>query len=428
MATVVLSAIPFQKKGNSLNSLGLAGLCWLIISPGSIVTPGYQLSFAATAGIIALCPVITNLLKQNRDNAFTNLILQPVIVSIAVSISAFAATVPVMAYFFGNLTFFSLFANLFAVGLMSVSMNFMFAGILLQVIIPPASPILMRTAELILGIILQISDISAYALWSKLQFSLKAMPEVIVFYVAALLLIAGVNHKKIKTLLKWLVPAFLLLVACSLLIKDMTNHTQIVFFSTKKGTCAGITFPDGKRWIAGEPVEDSRTHTYRDAIEPWLRCGYSRNINAIIFPSANQNIVHNLAAILSDNHVNMIIGNDYRNDTAAREDFNSFLSKHRVPLTEMAPNTAFIPCKECTVSCVFMSSQPNLKNQAIKISVPNATILICREPCRSFSRYIVFNGETVVAENKQIYSDDVRNKGAVILDISPKKITLRKKL
>lgn len=56
MTTLVIAALLFEKKNYTLQTLGLAGTFWLVLSPESLFEPGYQLSFAATAGILTLFP------------------------------------------------------------------------------------------------------------------------------------------------------------------------------------------------------------------------------------------------------------------------------------------------------------------------------------------------------------------------------------
>ncbi len=53
MAVLVLTAVVVEREASVVNSLALAALAILAVRPGDLHDPGFQLSFAATAGIVA---------------------------------------------------------------------------------------------------------------------------------------------------------------------------------------------------------------------------------------------------------------------------------------------------------------------------------------------------------------------------------------
>src|SRR5439155_1048667 len=53
MAVLVLAALLLEREASVTNSLALAALTILAVRPGDLLDPGFQLSFAATAGIVA---------------------------------------------------------------------------------------------------------------------------------------------------------------------------------------------------------------------------------------------------------------------------------------------------------------------------------------------------------------------------------------
>ena len=68
MAVAVLMGGMFERQGNGLNMLGLAGLLILFFWPQSLFDVGFQLSFAATAGILAVTRPIQNQLFRITEN------------------------------------------------------------------------------------------------------------------------------------------------------------------------------------------------------------------------------------------------------------------------------------------------------------------------------------------------------------------------
>lgn len=92
------------REGDPLNTLALAAILLVGWDPAGARHPGFQLTFAATAGILAFSAPLTKRLPWPR------LLSSP----LAVSASAYVATAPVLALAFGSLAPVALIANLAA--------------------------------------------------------------------------------------------------------------------------------------------------------------------------------------------------------------------------------------------------------------------------------------------------------------------------
>ena len=103
MSAVLLSSFAFEYEGDALNSLGIAALILLFLDPNNLFDVGFQLSFAAVAGILLLTQPIERVLKL-----FPRILALP----IAVSIAAFLVTSGIMLYHFHIFTPVSILANL----------------------------------------------------------------------------------------------------------------------------------------------------------------------------------------------------------------------------------------------------------------------------------------------------------------------------
>jgi competence protein ComEC len=135
MTTCVIAATLFEKKNYALHTLGLAGTFWFIVSPESLFEPGYQLSFAATAGILTLFPVLYQCTPR-PGNRFLRPIVLFLFSSFYISLASFLTTAPILLYHFGTVSYFGLIANLVAVAAMTVSMWAFFAGLFFQMVLP----------------------------------------------------------------------------------------------------------------------------------------------------------------------------------------------------------------------------------------------------------------------------------------------------
>ena len=88
-------------------ALGLAAAVTLVINPATAGEPGWQLSFAAVAGLLALAPRLRGALQRRR-------VPGPVADVLAITTAASLATGPLLAFHFEEVSVVSLPANLVA--------------------------------------------------------------------------------------------------------------------------------------------------------------------------------------------------------------------------------------------------------------------------------------------------------------------------
>jgi competence protein ComEC len=125
MAVLVLAALVLEREASMMNSLALAALVILAMRPGDLADPGFQLSFAATAGIVA-APLPRG----------------PVVGALAVSAAAQLAVLPITLAHFNQLSTVGLLANLGVVPLAGIATVLGLLAVALALIVPPlAAPL-----------------------------------------------------------------------------------------------------------------------------------------------------------------------------------------------------------------------------------------------------------------------------------------------
>jgi len=128
MAGVAFLALVADRRAITLRALALAALVVLILRPEALLSPGFQMSFAATTALVAVFAAI-----RGRGTGWP----RPVRAALTVVISstvAGLATAPVGAAHFNMLAQYGLLANLAAVPLMGVLV--MPAGVIALVLMP----------------------------------------------------------------------------------------------------------------------------------------------------------------------------------------------------------------------------------------------------------------------------------------------------
>ncbi len=109
MTTFYFTALILERQNSALNSISAAAIVILIASPQSLFDVGFQLSFAATLGII----IFVN--KTNRILNLHNKLLNKIVSAVAVSSIAIIFTWAFSAYYFHSFPILFLPANLIVV-------------------------------------------------------------------------------------------------------------------------------------------------------------------------------------------------------------------------------------------------------------------------------------------------------------------------
>lgn len=139
MMLITLFAGLVHRRGDGLNSVGLAALVMVCVDPFCVADIGWQLSFAATIGMVGLLPVwtrdVTARIAQ-RWPRFERLTV-PVLTTVGASLCATLVTQPLTAFYFGELSLVFLPANLLCVPVASLLLVLCFAAVTIGGVIPP---------------------------------------------------------------------------------------------------------------------------------------------------------------------------------------------------------------------------------------------------------------------------------------------------
>lgn len=107
-----------RRDGSALNSLAVAAVGMLLVSPRLLFDVGFQLSFSSVAAILLLLPWLRRVLRCDAHGKVYGAVSSLV----AVSLAAQAGVFPFVWYYFGTFPLYFLFANLLLVPLASLLM------------------------------------------------------------------------------------------------------------------------------------------------------------------------------------------------------------------------------------------------------------------------------------------------------------------
>lgn len=115
MISVALCAVLLGRKAISLRAVAVAALIVLTLSPEALLSPGFQMSFSATTGLVAVFAAL-----RDSGRSLGPRWLRPVVVLLISSSVAGAATGPFSAAHFNQIAQFGLLANILSVPVMGM--------------------------------------------------------------------------------------------------------------------------------------------------------------------------------------------------------------------------------------------------------------------------------------------------------------------
>ncbi len=368
MATLILLSTLFQRNNHVINSLGVAGIIWLIMSPASLFTPGFQLSFAATFGIITLFFIFNRQLMPTCHNEIVSLCIKTFFNPFFVSCAGFIATLPIIVYYFGRISLYGLFANIFAVLLMGLAMNTFFAGIIMQMLWQPLALIIMRGTEFFLFCITGLAELSRFIPWASVGVPVP-YTEFFIVYSLMVLGFAAVNRTYQIRYLRWMALCLFLMVPIIILRNTSTSYTEIVFFNANKNSPIGIRFPNRKIWLVSSTAKKSPAATYKYILEPWLRHHMLKKMDAILLPSVEKNVVHDLDPVCTNMTPRNVISCNSVNDYPVKENLDLYLNSLDIDHIRTRSGWQIIPAKACTCTVYYH------ENDASWYSAPRPAML-----------------------------------------------------
>ncbi|CAN5321838.1 ComEC/Rec2 family competence protein [soil metagenome] len=123
MTAVVLLAVMVDRRAITFRTLAVAAMIVLIMAPEALVHPSFQMSFAATLGLVALVQIGMPLLLATAEHSRTARAAlwggREIVMLIMASLIAGLATTPYAAYHFHRVTPYGVLANLMAMPVVS---------------------------------------------------------------------------------------------------------------------------------------------------------------------------------------------------------------------------------------------------------------------------------------------------------------------
>jgi len=322
MGLLLLGSVILERESQAMNALALAAIALLLWSPGDLREPGFQLSFAATAGIIALAPPIADALRERGWPSW-------LAVAVAVSLGAQLAVMPVMLVAFNQLSLIGVLANLLVVPLAAPATTLGMLALLLSLISTALAALVFHALWLVLVALRAVVWIAAAVPNAMIHLPAPPWAAVAAWYAALALVPLAAGRRRVLGTLTGLA-----LISVGLAtwpwVAPGDGRLRVVFLDVGQGDAALIELPDGPRMlIDGGPGGPRRFDVGERVLAPVLWNRAVRRLDVVALSHADQDHSGGLAAIVR----HFTVGEFWENGSwsPAAEETRLALEQSKVP-------------------------------------------------------------------------------------------------
>ena len=248
MGILAFAALALDRERDARRILLLTGIAMLVISPLLLFHISFQLSFMATAGLLYLAPVWQRHFRNWGCNQY-------LAAGLSITLAAQLAALPVLAWYFNQLSLSSLLANLVVVPIVELMIVLgLFAGVLAY-LLPFLGSVVFVSDSLLLGIVTEltakIAALPASSVWIP---SLNPGWSLLYYVMLGGFLLTGEQRERLlkelqarKKLLG--IPVLVLLVftvSCQL---AKPKELQVHFIDVGQGDAALVITPHGRAFM-----------------------------------------------------------------------------------------------------------------------------------------------------------------------------------
>ncbi|HUN55530.1 MAG TPA: DNA internalization-related competence protein ComEC/Rec2 [Smithella sp.] len=297
MASVFVVALFAGKQRDLYNTLAIAALIILVITPAALFDSSFQLSFIAVLALIYIMPRFSDLhLKQiSGFPLWLQSIIRYVYLSALVCIAVTIGTLPLIVYYSNYVSSITIIANLISVPLLgTLSLTICMFFILFAFFSPMIAGYCIKLASFTVGISVSIINKLAALPWSSFSITTPNLLEIAVFYLFIFLIIQYMDARKNRETPKAFSPKRLKILKYLLIITILFCVTNITYLTFKdklssdlkvtvidvgQGNSTLIQFPGGKTMmIDGGGFAGSSFDVGKSVLAPFL---YHRRISHI---------------------------------------------------------------------------------------------------------------------------------------------------
>ncbi len=348
MATALILSGSLERRCPSLNTVGVAALALLLVRPGSLFDLGFQLSFAATLGILLLAGPIRGALvgrlrprdaTASKQTPRARAVAERLAGPLSISLGAQLGVAPVMIAHIGEISLIAPLANLVVVPLAGLTVGSGIAMLASGPVAPWLSSIFASTVWLSVRGMSAAAALAAAPRWASVAVAGRFWPVALGVVVALVAATRGRRSTGARRVSVCVLAATVTMAVALAATGPGSSYPQVIFFDVGDGDAALVSVPRGRHVLidAGPGGEAwSRRDAGRDVVLPYLARNGIRRLEAIVVTHGHADHAGGAAAVLANVRVGRLVLPPGGRDRPALSKVAAAAERAGVPVVEVA--------------------------------------------------------------------------------------------
>lgn len=380
MFIIFLMAKYVNRPYHQYSSIYLTALVLLFFQPFLLFDVGFLLSFTVTFFIILLYPLFTEKLRF-----FPDFLSKP----LAISLAAWFGTAPLSAFYFYQISFISILANLIIVPLISIILIFGLITIVSSFILLPFAVILARLNEFLIGLLLFCTRF-----FSSLPYAYNYVGQppicLTVSYYILIIIMAYIftNWSKLdfknRRNVFWTITA-IAMTTVFIQFLPFSKPLSVHFINVGQGDSILIQTPQKKNiLIDGGGTPFTNFDVGKHIVIPYLRRLGIDRIDLLVLTHPDLDHLEGLVTVLKEMKVNMVVDSGVENREIVYQEFLSLVKRdaliayHKVragDLIALEPDLEILVFNPPNLSTYSEGSNSNNHSIVLKLLYKTASFL-----------------------------------------------------
>ncbi len=350
MAIVFLCALFLGRQKDIYNTLAIAALIILVITPAALFDISFQLSFTAVLALIYIVPRFSNFSFPSLESLplWLQKTLRHTYLSILVCVAATLGTLPLIVFYFNRVSAITIVANLILVPLLgTIALAFSMAFILSAFFSAGLAGFFIKIASFFVQISVYAIDYLASVSWSSFSFTSPNFLEILIFYLLIFVLLRLIDLRLVKGVIEKDFPArhplllklsliaiiiFFLADAAYLLTRDkVSGDLRLTAIDVGQGLSILVRFPEGKTMlIDGGGFADSSFDMGKLVVAPFLYSERISKIDIVVLSHPHPDHLHGLLYITDNFDVQEVWSTGLRLDNEVFREWEKIIKHNKI--------------------------------------------------------------------------------------------------
>ncbi len=385
MLGMAIVARQYGREADARQGLAAAALILLLVRPYWLFTISFQLSFAATLGILLLTP---------RLQPFFSRLPRGVSSLLAATLSAQLAVLPLQVIYFGLLPLLAVPVNLLCVPLVGLFMLLGLSGMIAGLIFAPLAAPFYTAALPVLYLLDRLPRLLASLPLTALQ--LQPPPAVWLIYAGVLLMFVLCVRLR-PTRVSLLAVLLLFNMACwgSLATARGPGKLEVTFIDVGQGLSVFIRTAEGKTVLVD--AGGSRGGSFdpgERVVLPFLLQRQVKKLDLLMLTHPHEDHYGGMSAVVNRLPVGRFVSSGEREDSPSFTGLLASLKEHSIPLVDLSAGDRIILD---SVTSISILSPPQIKLAGTIDDVNNNSLVMLLE-YGSFSLLVTGDAEREALE------------------------------